>query len=193
MNSNNVLIALDDFTLHSCGSTDSSSRGSSDHSESLLALDPAAFYPLDVNSDVQLEVSGSSFVLNTCDFQKLAGLPWKRIHGQAFRLEGTSPDVFQMCMDFIVFESLPKKKKMSASDRQELASIAATLKLTALKDHLAGRKIHKKSKTSAKTTAPKKKHPKRNMSTWKLPFPLVEFLLRNQVLVMLQHLLRLVE
>ena len=96
--------------------TDSDSSQSSD---SLPAFDPLIQpYSQASANDVQLEVSGNSFVMGAYDFQKLARLPWKRIHASAYRLESSvSPDTFEKCVDYVQCGTLPKRKKMKTSEK----------------------------------------------------------------------------
>lgn len=121
--------------IHQCGSSDSSLSY-----DSLTAADPYADYKGSSNSDVQLEVSGNSFVLNSCDFHKLGNLPWKRIHGNAYRLEEGSPEAFEGVMNYVVYDMLPKRKRMNSMEKEELTSMAKTLRLTKLVDHVNKKK-----------------------------------------------------
>ena len=94
----------------------SQSSDSSISYDSLPASDPLVVYPGDERSDVQLEVSGQSFVLSSRDFQKLGSLQWKRIHGSAYRLEDGSPEAFEHVMDYVLY----------AQGRQELLTSTRT-------------------------------------------------------------------
>ena len=119
--------------------TDSDSSQSSD---SLPAFDPLIqSYSQASANDVQLEVSGNSFVMGAYDFQKLARLPWKRIHASAYRLDASfSPDSFEKCLDYVQCGTLPKRKHMKSYEKSELTSMAANLGLTDLADHMASKK-----------------------------------------------------
>ena len=91
--------------------------------------------------DVLLEVSGNSFIMNAADFQKLARLPWQKIHATAYRLESSlSPDTFEKCVDYIQAGTLPKRKKMKTAEKAELVSTATTLGLRELVVHMNSKK-----------------------------------------------------
>lgn len=126
--------------------------------ESLPAIDPVQEYSNEANTDVQLEVAGNSFVLNTRDFQKLAALPWQRIHGGAFRMEGASPEAFAGVVNYVLYGELPKRKKMGADEKEELRSMAQKLNMSELMDHMASkRKGSGKAKSAKIAPAPRKK------------------------------------
>lgn len=91
--------------------------------------------------DVLLEVSGSSFIMNATDFQKLARLPWQKIHAAAYRLDSSvSPDTFEHCLNYIQCGTLPKRKKMKTAEKAEVATMANTLGLRELVVHMTSKK-----------------------------------------------------
>jgi len=126
---------------------DSYSSYSASASGSFVSVDPMVQFSLapSTEADVQLEVSGNSFVMNPLEFQKLARLPWQRIHASAYRLDASfSPDSFEKCLEYVQMGTLPKCKRMKADEKQELAAMAQALGLGELADHMAGKKGKKK-------------------------------------------------
>lgn len=130
---------------------------------SLPAVDPLMAYPQEVNDDVQLEVSGHCFVLSSRDFQRLAALPWQRIHGAAYRLDDVSPGAFEKCLDFVLFSQLPKKKKMSSDEKQELASVARTLNMTELVNHVSSKRGSAAARTKKRPTTKQQAPPRKGV------------------------------
>jgi hypothetical protein len=102
---------------------------------SLPALDPFTIYNGE-QSDVQVEVSGVSFVVSISAFQRLARLPWERIHATAYRLDGASPEAFEKIMDYVLFQALPKRKRMSKDEQEEIISLSQVLDFRQLIHHL---------------------------------------------------------
>nr|CAB9508951.1 expressed unknown protein [Seminavis robusta] len=143
MTSTAMLITFSEGPFHHQGQHYSPERSDSFSSsnESLPTMDPVTtYYPEDMSKDLQLEVSGSCFVLKSCVFHKLAALPWQKIHAAAYRLEGVSPEAFELCLDYILFATLPKRKRMNSNTKEELKTLANNLKLTGLADHMASKR-----------------------------------------------------
>jgi len=109
--------------------------------DSLPASDPTVAYPQELTTDVQLEVDGATFMLNRQDFARFATLPWLRLNSSAYKLEGHSPEAFTKCVDYVVFNTLPKgRRKMTTTAKNDLFEMASTLGLTELANHVSSKK-----------------------------------------------------
>lgn len=89
---------------------------------------------------IHLSVSGVIFSVSPFIFERLEKLPWQwpgndGASNRFFYLL-TSPDIFEMLLNFIMFGSVPSLSKMSASDIEELEPMAAVLELYDLQRHL---------------------------------------------------------
>ena len=142
MPSDDLLIdfsSMDFGTYTDDASSSFSSQESLPHQDPMMQFAPAATPT--TAEDIQLEVSGNSFVMNRQDFSKLGRLPWKKLAGNAYRLEAAfSPDAFEKCVTFLECGSLPKRKKMKSEEKQEVVSMASALGLSELADHMNGKK-----------------------------------------------------
>lgn len=104
---------------------------------SLPAVDPVI---PDDSADIQVEISGVSFLVSSYAFRQMTRLPWERIHATAYRLEGASPDTFEKTLDFILFRTLPKKKRMTREEQEDLVATAKLLGLSELLSHMQSKK-----------------------------------------------------
>lgn len=110
------------------------------------------------NADILLEVAGTSFMIQPEYFQYLVLLPWKRIHSTAYRLEdnhnnnnnnncNVDAETFARILEFIVDEQVPKLKKMSPYEQDDLKKMATYLGLQGLVDHLNGKTTNKSKRS----------------------------------------------
>lgn len=98
-----------------------------------------------INRNVNVDISGTSFVLSSDTFSQLALLPWDRTDSSIYYLNA-SPFVFEKIIDYVLYQALPKKKYLSQNELEELMSLSNGMHLQELLDHLnkiQGRKNHK--------------------------------------------------
>lgn len=93
--------------------------------------------PLDATR--QVSVSGVIFSLKASTFAKLNNLPWTWLQEptgfEGYSLE-TSPVLFELLLNYIMFGNLPKLADMSLADAEELEPLASILRLEELRCHL---------------------------------------------------------
>jgi hypothetical protein len=100
--------------------------------------------------DIHIQVSGASFTLNPAVFRQLEKLPWSvvrtnNVNGNNVTVTtsyslGTSPDLFEILLNYVLFESLPDIKLLSSSDMEELEPMVLILSLTGLHAHLINKR-----------------------------------------------------
>jgi hypothetical protein len=93
--------------------------------------------------DVQVEISGTTFLVSRHAFQKLTPLPWDKLDASAFRLKDasrTAPEAFEKVLDYILFQTLPKRKRMQKDVQGKTLLMSKKLGLHELSDHLSRKK-----------------------------------------------------
>jgi hypothetical protein len=88
------------------------------------------------DADVSIQVSGASFTLNQTVFRQLDKLPWSVDECTGVYSLGTSPDLFEIILNYVLFQSLPNFNLLSTSDVEELEPMVLITGLTALHAHL---------------------------------------------------------
>jgi hypothetical protein len=84
---------------------------------------------------VYVIVSGVSFLLQPEIFARLKTLPWNREPNLSYSLQ-TSPVLFEIILNYLLFESLPDCKDLSKHDLEELEPMVMLLELDVLEQHL---------------------------------------------------------
>lgn len=127
-------------------------------------------YNATTTTTVQVSVSGVIFSLHASIFQRLEKLPWKLVTSDTsvsavvsgdkvrphFNLD-TSPDLFEMILNFLMFAKLPVLSELRTSDVEELELLAAILELHDLQQHLEKKnrvpfRCHAASSSSSSST-----------------------------------------
>jgi hypothetical protein len=97
--------------------------------------------------EVNIQVSGASFILNPTVFRQLEKLPWSVINfndNNVVYSLGTSPDLFEIILNYVLFESLPDIKLLSQSDIEELEPMVYMTGLQGLQNHLEKKDLKNK-------------------------------------------------
>jgi len=89
------------------------------------------------SSNIHVSVSGVIFAVDQEMFKRLERLPWNfREGGAAYFHLDTSPVLFEMILNFVMFGTLPDLHKLTLADIEELEPLAALLELRELQQHL---------------------------------------------------------
>lgn len=89
------------------------------------------------SSNIHVSVSGVIFAVDQEMFKRLERLPWNfREGGAAYFHLDTSPVLFEMILNFVMFGTLPDMHKLTLADIEELEPLAALLELRELQQHL---------------------------------------------------------
>jgi hypothetical protein len=105
--------------------------------------------PVFATDDIHIQVSGASFILNPTVFRQLEKLPWSLVNNTnddnnvVYSL-GTSPDLFEILLNYVLFESLPNMKLLSQSDIEELEPMVLITGLQGLQNHLEKKDLKNK-------------------------------------------------
>jgi hypothetical protein len=134
--SNNMVSATSSFT------TDTSLAPSCDENDPHHhQYQSSTSTPVFATDDIHIQVSGASFILNPTVFRQLEKLPWSLVNNTnddnnvVYSL-GTSPDLFEIILNYVLFESLPNTKLLSQSDIEELEPMVLITGLQGLQNHL---------------------------------------------------------
>lgn len=82
---------------------------------------------------IRVSVMGTPFMIEPHVFETLSRLPWQSDHQGSYCLN-TSPELFEILLDYLVYHSLPDK--MSKNDIEELEPMAIVMGLDDLENHL---------------------------------------------------------
>lgn len=165
------LLSLESWDFSAVGTegTACSTTIEEDTSSASLLTVPSFEEDLDFNkessehksSNVHVSVSGVIFAIDPIIFKRLEPLPWNLTStagekvaasykpkndtgcGAYFNLD-TSPVLFEMLLNFLMFGTFPDLGRLSLSDTEELEPLAALLNLRELQHHLA-KKAHRGS------------------------------------------------
>lgn len=116
---------------------------------SSTSLKSSLTVPVFATDDIHIQVSGSSFLLNPTVFRQLEKLPWSLVNNTnddnnvVYSL-GTSPDLFEIILNYVLFESLPSLKLLSKSDIEELDPMVIITGLQGLQNHLEKKDLKNK-------------------------------------------------
>jgi hypothetical protein len=138
----NMVSATSSFTTDtslapSCNESDSHHH----RSTSSASFSNSFMVPVFATDDIHIQVSGVSFILNPTIFRQLEKLPWSLVNNtnddnkMVYSL-GTDPDLFEIVLNYVLFESLPNMKLLSQSDIEELEPMVMILGLQVLQNHL---------------------------------------------------------
>jgi hypothetical protein len=114
---------------------------------SSASISSSSMTPAFATDDIHIQVSGASFILNPAVFQKLEKLPWTVINfndNNVMYSLGTSPDLFEILVNYVLFESLPDMKLLSQSDIEELEPMVLITGLQGLQNHLEKKDLKNK-------------------------------------------------
>lgn len=125
------LLSFDSWDYDAGSTLMSSTTNSFDTGATILSAAPSHD-----EDDVCIQVSGASFNVNPAIFRQLSKLPWSVDAKTGVYSLGTSPDHFEILLNYILFESLPDKKLLSSSDSEELETMVIILGLNGLQQHL---------------------------------------------------------
>ncbi|KAL7566047.1 hypothetical protein ACA910_011060 [Epithemia clementina (nom. ined.)] len=91
------------------------------------------------NGTVQVAVSGTLFSVDKEVFSRLKKLPWESSADGSIHSLKTSPDSFEIVLNYLLFQTLPDVRSMSAGDKEELEALASQSGLTELASHATAR------------------------------------------------------
>jgi hypothetical protein len=140
--SNNMVSATSSFTTDTSLAPSCDENDPHHHHRSSSASSSSSFTaPVFATDDIHIQVSGASFILNPTVFRQLENLPWSLVsncndeNNVVYSL-GTSPDLFEIVLNYVLFESLPNMKLLSQSDIEELEPMVLITGLQGLQNHL---------------------------------------------------------
>jgi hypothetical protein len=139
--SNNMVSATSSFTTDTSLAPSCDENDSHQHSSSASAKNSFTA-PVFATDDIYIQVSGVSFILNPNVFRQLEKLPWSLVNNtnndgnNVMYSLGTSPDLFEIILNYVLFESLPNLKLLSQSEIEELEPMVLITGLQGLQNHL---------------------------------------------------------
>jgi hypothetical protein len=103
----------------------------------------------ELEQNIKVEVSGSRFCIVPSLFHKVEKLKWKKSNG-IFKLNA-NPDVFEMVLQYFLYDSLPDTKNLSHRKATELMQLVAPLEPMAvlpLCEHIQSGFLHGSASTT---------------------------------------------
>jgi len=101
---------------------------------------PQQQQPSPPHKDVTVLVSGTPFNLHPKLFAKMARLPWQLTSKEGKYSLTTSPDIFEILLNYLLFDILPDSNQLSTAELEELEPMALILELYPLEQHLTKRR-----------------------------------------------------
>jgi hypothetical protein len=138
-----MVSATSSFTDPSCEESDPHHHHHHSSASTSSSTSASSMTPVFDTGDIHIQVSGASFILNPTVFRQLEKLPWSINVNNSNNDEnhvvyslGASPDLFEIMLNYVLFESLPNVKLLSQSDIEELEPMVLITGLQGLQNHL---------------------------------------------------------